>query len=182
MKLKPYKGAGVALFKKMLNKIKKYIFYALFYKGGGVALFKKLPNGGYAILLGKRVYNPGAKKWSIPGGGWNPKEDKTLADTAKREFYEEILKKNNKQFETFIIEYNAKLLGEWKLFNRWTTLIYEIDQSFEAPEVFSSEFSELKFIPLSKLGDYKLAFGVKREIKKFLKRSGERTVTPAWSL
>ncbi len=168
MKLKPYKGAGVALFKKVLKKIKKYIFIALFYKGGGIALFQKLPDGGYAILLGKRVYNPGAEKWSIPGGGWDPQKDKTLADTAKREFEEEIFR-NKKQFETLINEYNAKLLGEWKLFNRWTTLIYEINQSFEAPKEFSHEFSKLKFIPISKLGDYKLAFGVKREIKKFLK-------------
>ena len=39
------------------------------YKGAGIALFRKNKNG-YEILLGKRKYNPGKDKWSIPGGGY----------------------------------------------------------------------------------------------------------------
>ncbi len=63
MKLKPYKGAGVALFKNV--------------------------NGEYQILLGKRKYRPQSGKWSIPGGGYES-YDKTLLDTALRETREEI--------------------------------------------------------------------------------------------
>ena len=58
------------------------------YKGAGVALFKKM-NGEYQILLGKRKYKPQAGKWSIPGGGYES-YDTTLFNTALRETQEEI--------------------------------------------------------------------------------------------
>ena len=37
------------------------------YKSAGIALFKKTSEG-YSILLGKRTINPGKGKWSIFGG------------------------------------------------------------------------------------------------------------------
>ena len=37
------------------------------YKGAGIALFKKTSEG-YSILLGKRTINPGKGKWYIFGG------------------------------------------------------------------------------------------------------------------
>ena len=58
------------------------------YKGAGVALFRKV-NGEYQILLGKRKYKPQAGKWSIPGGGYES-YDTTLFNTALRETQEEI--------------------------------------------------------------------------------------------
>lgn len=57
------------------------------YKGAGIALFKKTSEG-YSILLGKRTINPGKGKWSIFGGK-SETFDKTPFETAKREFTEE---------------------------------------------------------------------------------------------
>ena len=139
------------------------------YKGGGVAIFQKMPDGNYAILLGKRTGRREHGKWSIPGGEWK-EEDKTLADTAKRECSEEIL--NERPFQTIEVEYNAKLLGKYNvkmLLFTWTTIIYEIDPMFEAPTDFCYEFSELKFIPLSELKNYTLAKFVNAEVGKFKK-------------
>ena len=57
------------------------------YKGAGIALFKKTADD-YAILLGKRTNWPGIGKWSI-FGGQRDSSDKTSFDNAKREFKEE---------------------------------------------------------------------------------------------
>ncbi len=132
------------------------------YKGAGIALFKKI-NGDYSILLGKRNINPDKGKWSIFGGK-REKEDKSDWDTAKREFFEE----SYINFDTL----KTKEIEECKFclpFFKWTTFLREVDDSFSAPNYFSSEFSDLKFIALNEINKYKLAFGVRKEIKKFLK-------------
>ncbi len=56
------------------------------YKGAGVALFKKAGEDSF-VLLGKRKYNPNKCCWSFFGGG-NEKGE-TLIETALREFREE---------------------------------------------------------------------------------------------
>ena len=53
------------------------------YKGAGIALFKKTSEG-YSILLGKRTINPGKGKWYIFGGK-SKTFDKTPFETAKRD-------------------------------------------------------------------------------------------------
>jgi 8-oxo-dGTP pyrophosphatase MutT (NUDIX family) len=52
--------------------------------------------GKFSVLLGKRSFNPGKGKWSIPGGGWEPQDgfEKTgrrnYRQTAMREAQEEL--------------------------------------------------------------------------------------------
>jgi 8-oxo-dGTP pyrophosphatase MutT (NUDIX family) len=58
------------------------------YKGAGVALFREAPNNTFSVLIGKRKFNPGKNKWSFPGGGMEC-EDTSLQQTACREFREE---------------------------------------------------------------------------------------------
>ena len=129
------------------------------YKGAGIALFKKT-NGNYLILLGKRTINPDKEKWSIFGGK-SETYDKSVLETAKREFHEESY--------INLDSLNTELIGTCNFnlpFFKWTTFLYEVDDSFSIPVRFSSEFSELRFIALKKIKNYKLAFGVKKEIKK----------------
>ena len=151
--------------KKLFRRIRKTI-KLLPYKGAGVALFKKM-NGEYQLLLGKRKYRPQAGKWSIPGGGYES-YDKTLLNTALRETQEEI---GVDVLKAAIIkepvEYRCNLI-----FFVWATYMYEVDSDFPVPKRFH-EFSEMKFIPLQELGKYKLAWGVKKEIKKFLKETAK---------
>ncbi|MGP1529453.1 MAG: NUDIX domain-containing protein [Treponema sp.] len=57
------------------------------YKGAGITIFKK-QNDECSILLGKRTEKPQKGKWSIHGGGFE-NADKSLFETALREFREE---------------------------------------------------------------------------------------------
>ena len=138
------------------------------YKGAGVALFKKIDNE-YAILLGKRKYKPGVGKWSIPGGGYESKEDLTLFMTAKRELQQET---DIKLLKIINIKGPIVWRRNW-LFFRWETYMYEVAPDFPVPTHYH-EFSEMKFIPLNELGKYKLAFGVKSEIKHFLRNISKK--------
>ena len=45
--------------------------------------------------------------------------------------------------------------------------MFEVDSNFHVPETFCYEFSEMRFISLKDIHKYKLAFGVKKEIKHF---------------
>ena len=135
------------------------------YKGAGIALFKKV-NGEYEILLGCRTIPPGAGKWSIPGGEYK-KGDKGFLGNAERELLEETklkLSEIAKSKEPIIYSIN------WLLF-KWETFMYEVAADFKAPPKadLNFEFSEMKFIPLSEIGNYKLACYVKKEINSFLR-------------
>ena len=135
------------------------------YKGAGVALFKKV-NGEYQILLGKRKYRPQAGKWSIPGGEYELK-DLTLFSAAKRELREET--GLDLCYDVKIQKIGESVIYRFKVpFFEWATYMYEVPSDFQAPARFH-EFSEMKFIPLSELKKYKLAWGVKAEVNKFTK-------------
>ena len=141
------------------------------YKGAGVALLKKV-NGEYEIMLGCRTIAPGAGKWSIPGGEYKKGVDKNSFDNAERELREETkleLLEIGKAKKPIIYSIN------WLMF-RWETYMYEVDTDFEAPPKanLNFEFSEMKFIPLSELGNYKLACYVKSEIKHFLRNISKK--------
>ena len=138
------------------------------YQGAGIALFKKTSEG-YSILLGKRTINPDKGKWAIFGGK-SETFDKTPFETAKREFKEE----SGLLFSSI----NTKFLGECKFnlpFFKWTSFLYEIEVSFNIPKHISYEFSDLRFISLSELKNYELAFGVKKEIRTFLTNSAKKS-------
>lgn len=101
------------------------------YKGGGVAFFKKMPDGEYAILLGKRTGKREHDKWSIPGGKYES-YDKTFLDAALRETREEIgvdVLKAAINKEPVI--YRANLL-----FFVWETYMYEVAPDFPVPTKF----------------------------------------------
>ena len=132
------------------------------YKGAGIALFKKT-SGGYCILLGKRTINPGKNKWSIFGGRSEP-FDKNTFETAKREFKEE----SGISFESIKKTEHGKCRFNYPFF-KWTTFLFEVDESFPVPEKFCFEFSELRFIPIKELKNYELSFGVKKEVSSFIK-------------
>ena len=140
------------------------IFYFHFpsYKGAGIAIFHK-GNNGYEILLGKRKYNPGKDKWSIPGGGYE-KYDNSLFDTAKRECKEELSLDINKL--------NAELVNVYSIWLpkfKWKTFLYDLREDIYFNNKIIHEFSELKFISINDIKNYKLNLFVKGEIKRFLR-------------
>lgn len=47
--------------------------------------------------------------------------------------------------------------------------MYEVDSYFLAPKILGYEFSEIRFISLKEIQKYKLTFGVRKEIRRFLK-------------
>ena len=133
------------------------------YQGAGIMLIKKSVDG-YSVLLGKRKYNPGKGKWSVPGG---EKEtyDSDLLCCAKREFREELGVRAED-----IVKDSKPIVCKIKIpfFFNWQTFIYEIDSDWTFSSERIHEFTELKFIPFSELKNYRLAFGVKTEIRKFI--------------
>lgn len=134
------------------------------YNGAGIALFKKTSEG-YSILLGKRQNRPGIGKWSIFGGK-REKYDKTSFENAKREFKEE----SRLSLESL----NAKQVGECHLrfpFFKWDTFLYEVEEDFGIPSNYCDEFSDMRFILLKDLKKYKLAIGVRKEVRAFQKSS-----------
>lgn len=135
------------------------------YKGAGIALFKKdSTTGEYSVLLGKRKYRPDAGKWSIPGGGYEAEKDYDLFETAKREFFEEV----GINLCDVIQEKKAILCKIRFPFLVWNTYMFDVGQYF-LPKTNIHEFSELKFIPICELKNLKLAFGVKKEVRCFLR-------------
>ena len=101
-------------------------------------------------------------KWSIPGGGFE-KTDNSLFETAIRELREEtgINLSSTTEKDPVICSFHYP-------FFEWITFMFEDDSNFHVPERFCYEFSEIKFISLKDIHQYKLAFGVRKEIKKFL--------------
>ena len=131
------------------------------YKGAGIALFQKQDND-YAILLGKRTIKPNKGKWSIPGGGFE-KTDNSLFETAIRELREETgINLTNNEKDAVVCSFHYP-------FFEWKTFMYEVDSYFLAPKILGYEFSEIRFIPLKEIQKYKLSFGVRKEIRRFLK-------------
>ena len=100
--------------KKLFRRIRKTI-KLLPYKGAGVALFKKA-NGEYQVLMGLRKHWPIG--WSFPGGKYDEIDKKSLFKTALRELKEETeidLKKSVKE-ETAVISHFILPFFEWKTF------------------------------------------------------------------
>lgn len=132
------------------------------YKGAGIALFQK-QNNEYAILLGKRTIKPDKGKWSIPGGKFE-QTDSSFFETAIREFWEETgIKLSSNEKDAVICSFHYP-------FFEWKTFMYDVDSCFHAPKILGYEFSEMRFIPLKEIQKYELAFGVRKEIRRFLKK------------
>ena len=138
------------------------------YKGGGVAIFQKdNTTGEYSILLGKRLNNPDRGKWSIPGGGYE-KGDKNLNATALREFSEET----ELVLNSIILADKTYRWHLWIPFIfEWETILCEIKEDWHLADKRFHEFSEVRQIPLSELKNYMLAFGVKSEVREFIRKN-----------
>ena len=137
------------------------------YKGAGVALFKKLGESeGYGILLGKRSINPGKGNWSIPGGGFEQGKDKSLYENDIRECKEEI----GIMLDNVITEDSCSLCKFRFPYFTWNTYMVDVG-TWALPKIIQSEFSEIKLIPLRQIEDYDLAFGVKKEITIFKRKN-----------
>lgn len=135
------------------------------YKGGGVALFKEV-NGKKCILLGCRVNRPFAGSWTIPGGGQEYKE--TLSQAAVREFKEETGCGLRGRYVTRIGHFKIK-----RFFFNWETVLLETTQIINfyrdpKSKLFGGEFTDLKWIPLENLSEYRLHPYVKEAVQAYL--------------
>ena len=86
-------------------------------------------------------------------------------------FSMEIIKKNNLEAvqESLCTEIHNLIICSFHYpCFEWKTFMFEVASDFHVPERFCYEFSEIKFISLKDIHQYKLAFGVRKEIKKFL--------------
>ena len=115
------------------------------YKGAGIALF--IHNGdGYEILLGKRKYNPDKNKWSIPGGEVEER-DKSFLDCAKREFQEELSYNFDNIKTTLVTTVSIHIPKyRWKTFCFLTddTFFYDANKIHEFSELKYIPLNELK--------------------------------------
>ena len=130
------------------------------YKGAGVILFRfNQKFRRFEVLLGKRSTQRGYGQWAIPGGGMES-GDFDLGACAVREFGEETG-----------VDFNrlcTKLLAVKRIdvpFYHWKTFLV-LSWGYY-PEFKPSEFSELRWVPLSGLGNFDLWISLNREIKAF---------------
>lgn len=186
-KIRPYKGGGVALFQKDSSTGEYIIFLGK--RAGELktgmekikCCFNTIFNSkGKSIKeVSKEVIHilfSGRGKWSIPGGGYEEKDNGDLRQTAKREFYEET----GLNLDSIVLNKEPYEHNMWFLFFTWKTLLYELKPDYKlnpncihrAKDGF--EFSEAKQIPLSELqvlkNKHELNFGVDCEVKAFLRK------------
>lgn len=127
------------------------------YRGAGIGLILE-----DSILMGKRSHGLFLDSWAVPGGGKEKGED--FLTCAKREFFEETGCNLDSLNPNFICSWSLNLLP----FFRWTTFFYKIEL-FDLT-LKPSEFSELKWIPLKKVGSYKCRPFTNCEIKRLLQK------------
>jgi 8-oxo-dGTP pyrophosphatase MutT (NUDIX family) len=125
------------------------------YRGGGVAIFR-ISNGQPEVLLGLRANSPGQGTWSFPGGQADDKE--RLMSAAVREFREETGIQLYRRYITKTGIFHIK-----NCFFEWDTIIVESTQNISikkewvsAQVAYGGEFLSLEWIPVSKIGNYKL--------------------------
>src|SRR4051794_3623675 len=62
-----------------------------FYRGAGVLFAAPDTAGAVRLLLGRRLYQPGAGTWTVPGGGMDDKDGDDFRRCAAREVFEETV-------------------------------------------------------------------------------------------
>ena len=137
------------------------------YKGAGclVLHYSEKTHKVY-ILLGKRTSGIGAGTWSIPGGGWETKDGKSLQNTARRELYEEV---------SIRVSPNYKLMKIWE--SKFTPFF---DYSVFAVRLANkikirrwSEFSKVGWFEISKLPN-NVFWMVPEQVKSLVRIMKER--------
>jgi 8-oxo-dGTP pyrophosphatase MutT (NUDIX family) len=128
----------------------------LHFQGGGAALFCTSDN---TLLIGKRAYNPGKGKWSLPGGRLDGIDKGDLEKCAKRELREETgIKIDGRK---------TKPKGSVNItlpFFQWITYIYFLAK--KPRYTLCLEFSEMDWVCLDELQSLPLNFGMKKVIQK----------------
>jgi len=147
----------------------KVIMKKIRYRGAGVALFRKVDDG-YEILVERRKYKPGKGKYSIPGGGYE-EWDKSLKATAERECREEtgIIVKDVCAGKTPVVKRFPFF------FYDWATYMYEVDAHWQIPSEKVHELKNFGFVNIKDIKPEEMAFGLKSEIRKFVRVSERRT-------
>ena len=136
------------------------------YHGAGVLLFRyNKEKETFEVLLGRRSIRQGYGKWAIPGGGLERKDgDFNYRACAYRELWEETgLDITKLQTKPIAVTSTEIPFFHWRTFLVMTW--------GELPEFRIREFSELRWIPISELGDYDLWISLNREIRTFRRLS-----------
>ncbi len=121
------------------------------YTGAGIALFQNREDGVY-VLLGLRAIEPKKGTWTFPGGGFDVSIDNTLEDTAYREFKEEVYSDIRipmyKKYGKFSI---TVPFFKWRTF-----IVDDTEKSLVLSTRLSFEFSKLEWVPVTKVKDLPL--------------------------
>ena len=140
------------------------------YWGAGVLLFRyNKETAEYEALLGKRSIRQGYGKWAIPGGG-RKRSEADFRDAAYRELLEET--------EIDIKKLRTENLGETKTelpFFHWRTFLVLLLE--DAPHAWPHEFSELRWVPVSKIRELDLWISLNREIRAFNRAAKMRSLS-----
>lgn len=138
------------------------------YKGAGIALFKMI-NNKLHILLGLRTNRPGKGKWSIVGGKVEAGEK--FLSAALREWREEIKIRLFKKFSKIQGVYKIRLpFFQWNTYIIQTTQRIKLPTNPLIVRMLSGgEFSKLEWVSLDNLKNYKLFAWVKSAIKQYLR-------------
>ena len=113
----------------------------------------------YEVLLGKRSIRRGYGKWAIPGGG-KESFDSDFYACACRELREET----GVEISDLKAENLAEVCTDIPYFH-WRTFIVLTSGDF--PAFKPREFSELRWFPISQMGQIDLWINLKRELKVF---------------
>ena len=134
------------------------------YHGAGV-LFFRYNKETFEILLGKRSIRQGYGRWAIPGGGLERKDgDYNYRACAFRELWEET----GIDIRTIKTQDIAQTRIDLPFFH-WRTFLVMARGPFSDFRI--REFSELRWIPISELGNYDLWISLNREIRTFTRLS-----------
>lgn len=144
------------------------------YHGAGVIFYVRSKDK-TEILLGKRRIEPDYGKYSLFGGGFSPRKDKTLFDTAMREAREETgFHETAEQALNTCSTNDCCLSINFLWLFKWQTYLVELPHKPDITEwpvqkSYSYEFSEVHWFDVVKLPENTHG-GIKHAIKKCLKK------------
>ena len=119
------------------------------YHGAGMVFWTKDVQGKFSVLLGKRSFNPGKGKWSIPGGGWEPQDG--FEKTGRRNYRQTAMREAQEELH-FEIPRMESLVHLWSLHVPCFHFeVYAYILSEQAIPTYVDEFSELCWVSVKAL-------------------------------
>lgn len=119
------------------------------YHGAGIVFWTKDAQGRLSLLLGKRSFNPGKDKWSIPGGGWEQQDG--FEKSGKRNYRQTAMRETQEEIH-FDIPRRQNLSHLWSLhvpfFHFEVYAYYLLEQTIPSTV---DEFSEVHWVPADTL-------------------------------